>query len=246
MAPAECGEKEMLSKEDLVAKVLAENEIDRSELYLAKDENANLRSGSYADVIVAEMRHNRLPDADHYFTCDDFACFDVKCEELCHSDYSHYDTWVVTLADGSFAWVCDPLKDVLRRQIDDRRRDRGTPIALLLDSIFGGAEPSLPLLQNHPDRQSVPIYQIELPSSLEAGGTDYDYLGALVEANEAAESDDVKLRCCLRYVHHTHGRKGPATQTIDAIVEKTRGLHKAVSAPAIGCDISGKRKPNNS
>jgi hypothetical protein len=113
-----------------------------------------------------------------------------------------------------------------------------------LDSIFGGAEPSLPLLQNHPDRQSVLIYQLELPSSVEAGGTDYDYLGALVEANEAAESDAIKLRCCLRYVHHTHGRKDSAMQTMDAIVEKTRGLHRAISAPAIGCDISGKRKAN--
>ena len=234
----------MLSKEALIAKVLVENDINPSELYLAKDENAHLRSGGYADVIVAEMRHNRLPNANRYFTCDDFACFDVKCEDLCHSHYSHYDSWTVTLADGSFAWVCDPLKDVLTRQIDDMRREKGTAAQLLLDSIFGGAEPSVPLLQNHPDREWTAIYELELPSSLEAGGIDYDYLGALVEANEAAESDDVKLKCCLRYVHHSYGRKGPALQTINAIVEglKTRDVHKAISSPAIAWDIRGKRK----
>jgi hypothetical protein len=167
----------MLSKEALIAKVLVENDIDPGEIYLAKDENAHLRSGGYADVIVAEMRHNRLPNANRYFTCDDFACFDVKCDDLCHSHYSHYDSWIVTLADGSFAWVCDPLKDLLTRQIDDMRREKGTPVRLLLDSIFGGAEPSVPLLQNHPDRESTAIYDLELPSSLEAGGIDYDYLG---------------------------------------------------------------------
>jgi len=145
---------------------------------------------------------------------------------------------------GSFAWVCDPLKDVLTRQIDDMRREKGTPAQLLLDSIFGGAEPSLPLLQNHPDREWTAIYELELPSSLEAGGMDYDYLGALVEANEIAESDDVKLKCCLRYVHHSYGRRGTELQTINTIVDgvKMSDIHKAISSPAIGWDIRGKRK----
>lgn len=137
----------MFNKEDLIAKVLVENDIDPGELYLAKNENARLRSGGYAAVIVTEMRENRLPDAGAYFTCDDFACLNVKCNGLCHTHYSHYDSWVVTLADGSFAWVCDPLMEVLTRQINDRRIDKGTPVGLLLDSIFGGPDRSMPLLR---------------------------------------------------------------------------------------------------
>jgi hypothetical protein len=226
----------MMSKEHLIARILVENGIDQKDLYLAKDANRHGRSGGYADIIIAELRQKRLTDANRYFTCRDFTCFDVKCcPHSCHGHYSHYDASVVTLADRSFAWVCCRLTTILTRDIGRRDKD---PVAVARYNEY-----SVNCYQSHPKRLQLPVYELDLPTALKSIGPDEDYLNALVEANKAAESDDIKLKCCLRYVHHLYGRKGPGRQTIDALVSlcKTDGRYRSISAPAIDWEIAGSK-----
>ena len=224
----------MLSRENLIARILVENDIDPKYRYLAKDANRHERSGGYEDMIIAELRQKRLSEAHQYLTCEDFSCFDVKCcPHSCHGHYSHYDGSVVTLANGSFAWLCCRLTTILTRVISARVKD---PVAVARYNEF-----AVTCYQSHPNRHQVPVYDLDLPSAIKRIGPDEDYLNALVEANKSAESDEIKLKCCLRYVHHLYGRKGPARQPIDAIVNlcKTDSRYKDISAPAINCEIAG-------
>ena len=65
----------------------------------------------YDDFVIAEL-NEQLPEGE-IKTCEDFKHLNVECCETCHRYYPHFDVKLVTLPDGSTAWICCRLRTAL-------------------------------------------------------------------------------------------------------------------------------------
>ena len=62
----------------------------------------------YDDFVIATL-NEMLPTGD-IKTCEEFTELGVKC---CHTYYPHLEMTLVTLTDGSKAWICCSLRTAL-------------------------------------------------------------------------------------------------------------------------------------
>jgi hypothetical protein len=172
---------------------------------------AFIHYSEYHEVITEELR--RRLTVPQYFTCNDFAHFDLQCCTICHTSYPHYDMWDVTLCDDSHAWVCQPLVFLLMRQIHIRGSSKEEK---LLTEILG-PEPE----DKHSD--------------------------ALTAAYSDAVTDDEKLLCCLRYLHHDYGRLAKdSSRSAEEIVANAKNEtgNPLLSKPARYARVAGGREGN--
>jgi hypothetical protein len=65
----------------------------------------------YDDFVIATL--NELLPAGDIKTCEDFKELGVECCHTCHTCYPDYHMRVVTLPDGSTAWICCSLRTAL-------------------------------------------------------------------------------------------------------------------------------------
>jgi hypothetical protein len=65
-------------------------------------------------AFIISVLQDALPDGD-IKTCEDFQTLNAPCCQICHAN-PHYEMSIVLTADGSQAWVCDPVKHALRPQ----------------------------------------------------------------------------------------------------------------------------------
>ena len=65
-------------------------------------------------AFIISVLQEVIPDGD-IKTCDDFENLNADCCQICHAN-PHYEMSIVLTADGSQAWVCDPVKHALHPQ----------------------------------------------------------------------------------------------------------------------------------
>ena len=65
----------------------------------------------YDDFVIATL--NELLPSGNIKTCEDFTYLGVACCPVCHRYYPHFDVKLVTLPDGSKAWICCRLRTAL-------------------------------------------------------------------------------------------------------------------------------------
>jgi hypothetical protein len=61
--------------------------------------------------VIAEL-NEQLPEGE-IKTCEDFKHLNVECCETCHRYYPHYDVKLVSLPDGSTAWICCTVRSAV-------------------------------------------------------------------------------------------------------------------------------------
>ena len=90
----------------------------------------------YDDIVIAEL-NEQLPEGE-IKTCEDFKHLNVECCEICHRYYPHYDVKLVTLPDGSKAWICCRLRTALCEP--DSAADQSTEF-VDIEQVLGGSLP---------------------------------------------------------------------------------------------------------
>lgn len=80
--------------------------------YLQPDAADSVRMENFADRVIASLAQ-QLPDGDIQ-TCDDFNSHGIACCDGCHLYHPHTGMKLVTLTDGSKAWLCCELRTALQ------------------------------------------------------------------------------------------------------------------------------------
>jgi hypothetical protein len=80
--------------------------------YLQPDAADSVRMEDFADRVIASLAQ-QLPDGDIQ-TCDDFNSLGIACCDGCHLYHPHTGMKLVTLPDGSKAWLCCELRTALQ------------------------------------------------------------------------------------------------------------------------------------
>jgi hypothetical protein len=138
-----------MKREQIIAEIVSDQARWTAVEPAVDDARAGTRKGTFAKrlrrrkpylVEVNDVLSARLTESE-YLTCAELD-LDVNCCETCHKHYPHYEMWDITLCDGRHAWVCDPFRDVLMREIKtDNTPEREQVLVIAVDIAASFPDP---------------------------------------------------------------------------------------------------------